>query len=147
MPISDLVPSRLQWGTSPGKYPGQHIVRKLLLKCEAEIGDMRWCKQAILGAGPDARGHLAELTDWPRGKLVSTFRPVPPSRLSMWACLMGQAFKLTPQSRLLWQSKEGVSVDTFKHHASKLTDRTGVAPHVMQVWGSIVAESADSAAN
>ena len=147
MPISDLVPPRLQWGTSPGKYPGQHIVRKLLLKCEAEIGDMLWCKQASLGAGPDARGHLVSLQDWPAHKLVSTCHPVPPSRLSMWACLMGQAFKLTPQARLLWQSKEGVSVDTFQRHASKLEERTGVVPHVMQVWGSIVAESADSAAN
>ena len=55
--FSDLVPSRMQWGTSPGKYPGQHIVRKLLLKCEAQIGDMHRCKQAILAA----RGHLVSL--------------------------------------------------------------------------------------
>ena len=71
-----------------------------------------------------------------------TFHPVPPSRLSMWACLMGQAFKLTPHARLMWQSKEGVSVDMFKRHASKLDERTGVVPHVKQVWDSIVAESA-----
>ena len=58
---------------------------------------------------------------------------------------MGHAFKLTPQARLLWQSKEGVSVDMFRRHAAKLEERTGVVPHVMQVWGSIVAESADSA--
>ena len=140
--FSDLVPSPMQWGGRPGKYPGQHIVRTLLLKCEAEIGDMRLCKQAILGAGPDARSHLAELEDWPQDKLVSTFHPVPPSRLSMWACLMGQAFKLTPHARLLWQSKEGVSVDMFRRHASELKERTGVVPHVKQVWDSIVAESA-----
>ena len=137
----------MKWGVRPGKYPGQNIVRKLLLKYEAEIGDMHWCKQAMLAGGPDVRGHLAELQDWPARKLVSTFHPVPPSRLSMWACLMGQAFKLTPHARLLWQSKEGVSVDTFQRHASKLEQRTGVVPYVMQVWGSIVAESADSAAN
>ena len=121
-------------------------MRKLLLKHETEIGDMHWCQKAILRVGPDARGHLAELQDWPARKLVSTFQPVPPSRLSMWACLMGQAFKSRPQARLLWQSKEGVSVDTFKHHASKLKDKTGVVPHVMQVWDAIVAKSADSAA-
>ena len=55
---------------------------------------------------------------------------------------MGQAFKLTPDARLLWQSKEGVSVDMFRRHASKLEGRTGVVPHVKQVWDSIVAESA-----
>ena len=38
-------------------------------------------------------------------------------------------------------------VDMFRRHASKLQERTGVVPHVMQVWGSIAAESADSAAN
>ena len=108
-------------------------------------GDMLWCKQASLGAGPDATGHLVSLQDWPAHKLVSTCHPVPPSRLSMWACLMGQAFKLTPQARLLWQSKEGVSVDTFQRHASKLEERTGVVPHVKQVWDSIVAESAREA--
>ena len=43
--FSDLVPSRMQWGSSPDKYPGQHIVRKLLLKYEAEIGNMHWCKE------------------------------------------------------------------------------------------------------
>ena len=29
--FSDLVPSCMQWGTSPGKYPGQHIVRLSLI--------------------------------------------------------------------------------------------------------------------
>ena len=140
--FSDLVPSRMQWGRSPGKYPGQHIVRKLLLKHETEIGDMHWCQKAILRVGPDARGHLASLQDWPAHKLVSTCHPVPPSRLSMWACLMGQAFNLTPQARLLWQSKEGVSVDMSKRHALKLEESTGVVPHVKQVWGPIVAEFA-----
>ena len=103
---------------------------------------MHWCKQAILGAGPDARCHLAELEDWPQDKLVSTFHPVPPSRLSMWARLMAQAFKLTPNAKLLWQSKEGVSVDMCRRNALKLEERTGVVPHVKQVWDSIVAESA-----
>ena len=121
-------------------------MRKLFLKYEAEIGNMHWCKQAILGAGPDARGHLAELEDWPQDKLVSTCHPVPPSRLSMWACLMGQAFKLTPHAKLLWQSKKGVSVDMFRRHASELKERTGVVPHVKQVWGSI-AESASEGRN
>ena len=143
--FSDSVPACMQWGGSPGKYLGQHIVRKLLIKYEAEIGDMRWCKQAILGAGPDARGHLASLVAWPENMFASVFHPVPPSRLSMWACLMGQAFKLTPQARLLWQSKEGVSVDTFRRHALKLTEGSGVVPHVKQVWDSIVAESAAGA--
>ena len=140
--FSDLVPLTMQWGSRPGKYPGQVIVRKLLLKYEAEIGNMHWSPQAMLGAAPDARGHLASLEDWPTHQLVSTFHPVPPSRLSMWAGLMGQAFKLTPDARLLWQSKEGVSVDMFRRHASKLEERTGVVPYVQQVWDSIVAESA-----
>ena len=55
---------------------------------------------------------------------------------------MGQAFKLTPHARLLRQSREGVSVDMFRRHARKLRERTGVVPHVKQVWDSIVAESA-----
>ena len=46
----------MKWGVRPGKYPGQNIVRKLLLKYEAEIGDTHCCKQAILGVGPGARG-------------------------------------------------------------------------------------------
>ena len=117
-------------------------MRKLLLTHETEIGDMHWCQKAILRVGPDARGHLASLQDWPAHKLVSTFHPVPPSRLSMWPGLMGQAFTLTPQARLLWQSKEGVPVDMLRRHALKLEERTGVVPHVKQVWDSIVAESA-----
>ena len=124
-------------GRSPGRDPGQHIVIKLLLKHEAEIYGMHWCKQAILRTG-----HVASLQDWPAQKLLATCHPIPPSRLSMWACLMGQAFKLTPQARLRWQSKEGVSVDMFRRHASKLEERTGVVPHVKQVWDSVVAESA-----
>ena len=140
--FSDLVPPDMRWGAAPGKYPGQHIVRQLLLTYEAEIGDMHWCKQAILGVGPDARGHLESLKDWPEHKLLSTFKPVLPSRLSMCACLKGQAFKLNPHAKLLWKSKEGVSVDMFRRHASKLKERIGVVPHVKQVWDSIVDESA-----
>ena len=77
---------------------------------------------------------MDSLKDLPDHKLVSTFDPVPPSRLSMWARLMAQAFKLTPNAKLLWQPKEGVSVDMFRRPASKLEERTGVAPHVKHVW-------------
>ena len=68
--FSNMVPPAMRWGVTPGKYPGHHSVRKLLLKYEAEIGDMHWRKQAILGAGPDARGHLVSLKDWPAHKVV-----------------------------------------------------------------------------
>ena len=53
---------------------------------------------------------------------------VPPSQVGRrrWRCRPGQ-------------SKEGVSVDMFRRHALKLEERTGVVPHVTQVWDSIVA--------
>ena len=33
-------------------------------------------------------------------------------------------------------------MDVFGRHAAKLEERSGVVPHVKQVWDSIVAESA-----
>ena len=139
--LNEAVPWRMQWGRSRGKYPGQHIVRKLLLKYEAEIGEMCWCRESILEVGPDRREYLQSLLNWSKPKLISEFSPLPPSRLSMWGCLMGQAFKLTPQAKLLWQS-DRVPVDMFRRHAEQLKESSGVTPHVKQVWDSIVAEFA-----
>ena len=52
---------------------------------------------------------------------------------------MGMAFKKVPGADELRRSGR-VSVDTFKRHAVKLTDKNGVNPHVHDVWKSIVAE-------
>ena len=138
--FSAMVPERMQWGRSRGTYPGQHIVRKLVLKYEAEIGKMNWCRAAIL-AGPDVKGHLESLTDWTAPVLRSTFSPVAPSRISMWACLMGLTFKTLPGAEALWRSQR-VSVETFRRHCAKLQERSGVPPHLKQVWQSLLAEFA-----
>jgi len=138
--FSDLVPMRMRWGRSAGKYPGEHIVRKLVLKYEGKIGKMQWCREAIL-AGPDVKGHLSELQFCNVPTLTKDISPVLPSRLSMWTCLMGQAFKLCPGAEELWRSGR-VPVDMFRRHAVDLTRCGGVNPHVKQVWASIVAELA-----
>ena len=48
---------------------------------------------------------------------------------------MGQVFNVytyMPQAEKLWRSGQ-VPMDTFRRHAVKLRDRSGVNPHVKQV--------------
>ena len=99
---------------------------------------MRWTKEAVL-AGPNVRAHLEELEEWHGPTLLSTFAPLLPSRLSMWACLMGQAFKSLPQAVELWRSGT-VPPNMFRRHANKLRSKLGIAPHMKHVWDSIIAE-------
>ena len=115
-------------------------MRKLWLKYEKALGSWSawtWSKEAILHVGPDAAEHMGALPDLRKVKLLAMFKPLPPTRWSMWACLMGIAFKQLPEAAKAF-SEGRVPVEMFREHAERLREARGGNPHVKFVWESIL---------
>ncbi len=112
------------------------------MKYEAEAGvdTWRWSYHAIMTVGPDVADHMCKLpmeNDSGAAAVVRMFSPLPPTRMAMWACLMGIAFKQVPKALEAWQSGR-VPVEVFIEHAERLKQEHGMTPHIQFVWQSIV---------
>ena len=107
--------------------------RKIFFKfMEAKRGDKwTWTRAAVLQVGPDARQHLLALP-WPARpeRAIKLFAPLHPTRLSMWGCLMGIAFKKVPGALAAWKSGK-VTLQKTKWKCM---------PHLKYMWEPIIEE-------
>ena len=116
--------------------------RKIFLKYHDAMGSDRWLwnRTAFMSVGPDAKSHLEALPWTARPEaVVKMFSPIHPTRVSMWACLMGMAFKQVPGAVDAWRSGRATP-ELFRQHAERLKRGSGSTPHIKFVWKSILQE-------
>ena len=68
----------------------------------------------------------------------SCFAPVSPTRLSMWACLVGTAFKKSEPVRQAVK-RDLISASLFEECSAQLVREKGHSPHVWDVFLRAVA--------
>ena len=128
------VPHEMAWGRNAGVYHGEHLVRKLwLCHYEAEEG---WTWESVADikrSGPDKCKYLESLPpEWPVARIRKTFAPVDPSRLHMWACIFGIAFKRDPKLKEACETQR-ITPDIFTASALACKKKLGHNPHVEDV--------------
>jgi len=136
------VPHEMAWGRRAGVYHGGHIVRKLVLvHYHQEHTQWKWNSRSdILKFGPDKCEYLKTVpAEWAATKIRSVFWPVDPSRLSMWACLVGLAFKKNKPARQACAQGRFI-VDLFAASAEALKAEFGDIPHVENVLKRMISK-------
>jgi len=93
-----MQPLSLAWGRSRNSYHGQHIVRKIFLKFYHIKEPQHWrlAPAALSVLCPDKGEHTIDMPRYMsqrEGNLRRAFRPVDPTRISMWTCLLNRCFK------------------------------------------------------
>ena len=135
------VPHDMAWGRRQGVYHGEHIVRKLWL-CDFHGVD-GWKLETVADikrCGPDKCQYLQTLPrEWSASRVRTQFAPLDPSRLSMWACLIGLAFKRSPEVREACAAGQ-ISKDLFAASALAVQKKLGHNPHVEDVLQEAVSK-------
>ena len=94
---------------------------------------------AIRSFGPDVCEYLSCLSRlWKGSRVRRCFEPVSPTRLSMWACLVGIAFKKSEAVRQAVKS-DLISASLFEECSAQLVWEKGHSPHVWDVFLRAVA--------
>ena len=137
--FSPYIPNRMQWGRNRATYHGQHICRKLwLVEYHGQPGGQSWnlSTSFIRDMGPDKKGYLSKL---PAGRLRQKLKPVDPTRLNMWCCLLGLCFNETyvPGFANAWEQGR-IDVDLWDACRQKLLQEKGCTPHPVHVAGECV---------
>ena len=139
--LSEKIPLRLSWGRQPGAYHGLHIVRKLWLVVYHANEDAFKLNSLddIRSFGPDVCDYLGCLSRmWAGSRVRSRFAPVSPTRLSMWACLVGIALKKSEAVRQAVK-RDLISASLFEECSAQLFREKGHSPHVWDVFLRAVA--------
>ena len=128
------IPHQLQWGRQRATYHGQHICRKVwLVEYHGRRDGQTWVlsSQFVRDMGPDKNSYISKL---PAGRLFKMFKPVDPTRLHMWCCLLGLCFKETyaPGFAAAWE-KGRIDVDLWDRCRQTLLRDTGCVPHPVHV--------------
>ena len=134
---STHIPLGMMWGRAKNGYHAGHITRKLWLTFYHAHPQEHWYnrQRELMLTNVDVNGHCTQL---PRycfsrpGNLHRMCRPIDPTRLSMWACLLNIAF------RDVKGFQEGFEAGhiTLKHWEAareQLSARLGHSPHPKQV--------------
>ena len=133
--LSEKIPLRLSWGRQPGAYHGEHIVRKLWLQVYHANEDAFKINSLdeIRSFGPDVCDYLSCFSRlWSGCRVRSCFAPVSPTRLSMWACLVGIAFKKSEAVRQAVK-RDLISASLFEECSAQLVREKGHSPHIWDV--------------
>ena len=129
------VPHEMAWGRRSGVYHGEHIVRKLVL-LHYHSGDVEWqwgSRAAIVSFGPDKCEYLKTVPkEWKEAKIRRVFYPLDLTRLSMWACLVGLAFKRKPAVKAACEAHQ-ITAAMIESSAQELRKNAGDNPHVEDV--------------
>ena len=92
-----------------------------------KLGEIRSC-------GPDVCDYLSCFSRaWPGSRVRSCFAPVSPTRLSMWACLVGIAFKKSEAVRQAVK-RDLISASLFEECSAQLVCEKGHSPHIWDVF-------------
>ena len=91
-------PLSLAWGRDRKSYHGLHIVRKIFLKFYHTREPKHWhlAPESLTVVCPDKGNHTIDMPRYlsqREGNLHRAFRPVDPTRVSMWTCLLNLCFK------------------------------------------------------
>ena len=88
----------------------------------------------IRSFGPDVCDYLGCLSRiWTGSRVRGRFAPVSPTRLSMWACLVGIAFKKSEAVRQAVK-RDLISASLFEECSAQLVREKGHSPHIMDVF-------------
>ena len=74
-------------------------------------------------------------------KIRGAFYPVDVTRLSMWACLIGLAFKRNPKARAACEAHQ-ITATMIESSAQALREKTGFNPHVEEVLEHVLSQYA-----
>ena len=84
--------------------------------------------------GPDVCDYLSCFSRlWSVSRVRSCFAPVSPMRLSMWACLVGVAFKKSEAVRQAVK-RDLISARLFEECSAQLVREKGHSPHIWEVF-------------
>ena len=98
---------------------------------------------AIRSFGPDVCEYLSCFSRmWQASRVRRCFEPVSPTRLSMWACLVGIAFKKSEAVRQAVK-RDLISASLFEECSAQLVREKGHSPHVWDVFLRAVATLED----
>ena len=134
--FSEKIPLRLKWGRQTEAYHGRNIVRKLWLQVYHANEDAFKINSLdeIRSFGPDVCDYLSCFSRlWSGCRVRKSFAPVSPTRLSMWACLVGIAFKKSEAVRQAVE-RDLISASLFEECSAQLVREKGHSPHIWDVF-------------
>ena len=131
------IPVCLSWGRSRTAYHGLHIVRKIFLKFYHTQKPEQWHlpPESLKVASPDKGEHCIKMPLYMssrEGNLRRAFRPVDPTRISMWTCLLNVAFAKVPGFQQAF-CQGRVTLELWDAARLHLNSTFGHSPHPKQV--------------
>ena len=129
------VPLSLGWGRNRTAYHGLHIVRKVFLKFYHARGPDKWTLARLAVVSPDKGGLCMDLPRYVSqraGNLLRSIRPVDPTRISMWTCLLDTAFKEVVGFEEAFLGGR-ITLELWESARSRLHEACGHSPHPKQV--------------